>query len=161
MGRAPHLSPLALESDTDHTIATEAMTRTGVLPFATRAVQQLSGGERQRVMLARALAQDTPILLLDEPAAFLDIRYEVEMFALLATLAQEGKSLLTVVHNINTAAQYCDRILLLKQGRVVAVGPPATVLTSALLTQVYDTSIRVERDSNTGTIFVAPCQHKP
>lgn len=156
MGRSPHLSGFALESERDVQVAHEAMRRTGVLDLARRAVHELSGGERQRVILARALAQEADILLLDEPAAFLDIRHQVELYDLLQDLQDEGKSIITVLHDLNLAALYCDRVALLKAGRVMRVGGPAAVITHAALAEVYETDVQVETNPVTGAVNVLP-----
>jgi iron complex transport system ATP-binding protein len=156
MGRSPHLGAFAFEGDRDLDVARRAMQRTGVLELAHRSIHELSGGERQRVILARALAQEASILLLDEPAAFLDIRHEVEIYDLLQALQREGRSVLTVLHDLNLAALYCDRVALLKAGRLVRVGTPAEVITYSLLTEVYETEVYVDVNAVTGAINVLP-----
>jgi cobalamin transport system ATP-binding protein len=156
MGRAPHLGGFAFEGDRDVEVARQAMRRTGVLELADRSIHELSGGERQRVVLARALAQEAPLLLLDEPGAFLDIRHEVEIYDLLRDLQHEGRSIVSVLHDLNLAALYCDRVLLLKGGRVVKSGPPDQVITYALLTEVYETEVYVDVNAVTGAVNVLP-----
>ena len=156
MGRSPHLGGFAFEGDRDLEVARRAMQRTGVLELAERSIHELSGGERQRVILARALAQEASILLLDEPAAFLDIRHEVEIYDLLQTLQHEGNSVLTVLHDLNLAALYCDQVALLKAGRLVRIGTPAEVITYAVLTEVYDTEVYVDVNDVTGAVNVLP-----
>ncbi len=156
MGRSPHLGGFAFEGDRDIDVARRAMQRTGVLELAERSIHELSGGERQRVILARALAQEADILLLDEPAAFLDIRHGVEIYDLLQTLQHEGRSILTVLHDLNLAALYCDRVALLKAGRLVRIGTPSEVITYAVLTEVYETEVYVDINDVTGAINVLP-----
>jgi cobalamin transport system ATP-binding protein len=156
MGRSPHLGGFAFEGDRDLQVAHQAMARTGVLEFAARSIHELSGGERQRVVLARALAQEADILLLDEPAAFLDIRHEVELHDLLHDLQREDKSIITVLHDLNLAALYCDRVALLRAGRVFRIGTPAEVITYANVTEVYETEVYVDINDITGTINVLP-----
>jgi iron complex transport system ATP-binding protein len=156
MGRSPHLGGFAFEGDRDMQVARDAMQRTGVLDLASRSIHELSGGERQRVVLARALAQEAGILLLDEPAAFLDIRHEVEIYDLLRDLQREGRSVLTVLHDLNLAALYCDRVALLKAGRLVRVGTPAEVITYRTLTEVYETEVYVDTNDITGAVNVLP-----
>ena len=156
MGRSPHLGGFAFEDDRDVQIARAAMARTGVLELAARSIHELSGGERQRVVLARALAQETGILLLDEPGAFLDIRHEVELYDLLHDLQGEGKSIITVLHDLNLAALYCDRVLLMNAGRVFRVGTPAEVITYANVTAVYQTEVYVDANDITGAVNVLP-----
>ena len=120
------------------------------------AITELSGGERQRVMLARALAQEPRILLLDEPAAFLDIRHEVEMYDLLRDLQRGGMTVVSVLHDLNIAALYCDRLVLLHEGRVARVGTPAEVITYPNLTEVYGTEVYVAMNDITGALNVLP-----
>jgi iron complex transport system ATP-binding protein len=156
MGRSPHLGGFGFEGDLDLEVARKAMARTGVLELASRSIHELSGGERQRVILARALAQEADVLLLDEPAAFLDIRHEVEIYDLLRELLAEGKTVVSVLHDLNLAALYCDRVALLKGGRVVKLGSANEVITYANLTAVYETEVYVDVNDITGAINVLP-----
>ncbi len=156
MGRSPHLGTFAFEGDRDLEVARTAMQRTGVAHLAGRCIHELSGGERQRVILARALAQEAAILLLDEPAAFLDLRHAVELYDLLRDLIAEGKSVLTVLHDLNLAALYCDRVALMKGGRIVESGVPGEVITYAHITATYETEVYVDRNDITGAINVLP-----
>jgi iron complex transport system ATP-binding protein len=156
MGRAPHLPGFAFEGDRDMDVARAAMERTGVLDLADRCIHELSGGERQRVVLARALAQEAQLLLLDEPAAFLDLRHEVEIYDLLRDVQQEGRTIVTVLHDLNLAAMYCDRLALMKHGRIVRLGSPAEVITYAALVDVYETEVYVDSNDITGAINVLP-----
>ena len=155
-GRTPHLGGFGFEGDLDLQAAERAMARTQTAHLARRAITQLSGGERQRVILARALAQEPRFLLLDEPGAFLDIRHEVEMYDLLRELQAEGMTILTVLHDLNLAALYCDRVVLLDAGRLAQVGCPEEVLTYATLTRVYGTEIYVHRNDITGGLNILP-----
>ncbi len=156
MGRHPHLSGLAFESAADIAIARRALERCGALHLARRPIDQLSSGERQRIVFARALAQQAPILLLDEPASFLDLRFQVELFDRLRELAEEGTGIVAVLHDLNLAAEYCDRIVLLQAGKVFAAGPTAEVLTYKNLTTVYETEIYVDLNDLTGALVVTP-----
>lgn len=156
MGRAPYLGGFAFESEADIACAREAMERMGVAHLARRMVQELSGGERQRVVLARALAQDTPVLLLDEPSAFLDLHHVVAIYDLLRDLAEEGRSIVTVLHDLNLAALYCDRVVLLSQGRVFCAGTPEEVITYKNITEVYETEVYVDLNDLTGAVNVLP-----
>lgn len=160
MGRAPHLGRFTLEGDRDLAAARAAMARTGVLGLAERSLHELSGGERQRVILARALAQDAAVLLLDEPAAFLDIRHEVGIYDLLHDLKEEGRAVISVLHDLNLAALYCDRVALLKAGRLVALGTPAEVITYKTITDVYEVDVYVDRNDITGAINVLPLSRR-
>jgi iron complex transport system ATP-binding protein len=160
MGRSPHFGGFAFEGDRDVDIAHAAMRRTAVEHLARRSIHELSGGERQRVILARALAQEAPIMLLDEPAAFLDIRHEVEIYDLLRDLQSEGKSIVTVLHDLNLAALYCDRVGLLHKGHFRSLGPPAEVITYAAITEVYETEVYVDRNDITGAVNVLPLSRR-
>ena len=156
LGRAPHLGPFGWEQPTDLRAAHEAMRRTETLDLAERPLDELSGGERQRVVLARALAQEAPVLLLDEPTAFLDLRHAVVLLDLVKDLAREGRSVGLVVHDLNLASMYCDRLLLLAAGSVVAEGTPDEVLTWARLCDVYGTELYVAPNDVTGKTIVLP-----
>jgi iron complex transport system ATP-binding protein len=156
MGRHPHLAGLAFESAGDLAIARQALARCGAGHLAERPIDQLSSGERQRIVFARALAQQAPILLLDEPASFLDLRFQVELFDRVRELADEGTGVVAVLHDLNLAAEYCDRIVLLQGGRVFAAGATADVLTYRNLTAVYETEIYVDLNDITGGLVVTP-----
>lgn len=157
MGRHPHLSGLAFEAEEDIEIARSAMRRCGVESFADRPVQQLSSGERQRVVFARALTQQPSILLLDEPASFLDIRHQVELYDLVRAEATErGVAVLSVLHDLNLAAEYCDRIALLSDGQLAANGPTDEVFSYSNLKQVFGTEVYVDTNSLTGKMLVVP-----
>ena len=156
MGRSPHLRGFAFEGDRDLAVARAAMRRTGVLHLEQRSIHELSGGERQRVILARALAQEADILLLDEPGAFLDIRHEVEIYDLLQEVRGDGRSIVTVLHDLNLAALYCDRVALIKAGRLVRVGTPSEVITYGLLTEVFEVDVYVDLNDVTGAVNVLP-----
>jgi iron complex transport system ATP-binding protein len=156
MGRHPHLAGLAFESAHDLAIARRALDRCGALHLAERSIDQLSSGERQRIVFARALAQQAPILLLDEPASFLDLRFQVELFDRVRELAAEGAGVIAVLHDLNLAAEYCDQIVLLQEGRVYAAGAAAEVLTYRNLTIVYETEIYVDLNDITGALVVTP-----
>ena len=157
MGRMPHITGLGFESEGDLRIAEEAMRQTGVLELAGRPFPELSGGEKQRVVIARALAQQPDVLLLDEPATFLDIRHEVEIFDLLTDLSvARGLALVVVLHDLNIAGLYCRRLALLREGRILAEGPTEEVLTYANVRATYDTEVYVARNDITGRINVLP-----
>jgi iron complex transport system ATP-binding protein len=128
MGRTPHLPRLGFEGPRDLAIARQALARVGIEELADRSILELSGGERQLVLLARALAQEPAVLLLDEPTAHLDLRHRLRVQELVRELAGEGCSALVVSHDLALAARGCDRIALLALGRVIAAGAPAEVL---------------------------------
>ncbi len=137
-GRYARLGPLEPARPEDLAAVERALRRTDAWHLRDRGVDTLSGGEWQRVRLARALAQEPQVLFLDEPTAALDIRHEMELLELLRTLVAEGMACVVVTHQLNLAARYCDRIMLLHEGRVVSEGAPAAVFTRANLTRVFD-----------------------
>ncbi|MGD9109488.1 MAG: ABC transporter ATP-binding protein [Phycisphaerales bacterium] len=129
MARTPYLGALGFESTTDKGIVTEALEITDTAHLATRSLGQLSGGERQRVFIARALAQSTPIIILDEPTSFLDIKHQVAIYDLLKqSQLEKGKTIIAVTHDINLAMQYCERTLLLYPGKTYYVGKTSEIL---------------------------------
>jgi iron complex transport system ATP-binding protein len=143
MGRYPHLGAWRREGSADRAAILGAMDRCGVADLGGRSVTELSGGERQRARLARALAQEPRVLVLDEPAAALDIAHEMSLFELLANLMDDGVTVVVVTHNINIAARYARRLVLLDGGRVVVEGPPALVLERSTLEAVYHWPVRL------------------
>jgi len=158
MGRTPHLRLLENEGARDFEAARRAMQRTDTWELAERLVGELSGGERQRVVVARALAQETPVLLLDEPTAHLDIGHQASVLGLMRGLCRdEGKAVLAVVHDLTLAGAYCDRLALLRAGgSVVAEGSPEEILRPELLSEVYDAPVEVFPHPRTGRPVVAP-----
>jgi len=144
MGRLPHLLPLRGESVRDREVITSAMAQTDTLHLRDRLITGLSGGERQRVIVARALAQEPRLLLLDEPTAHLDIAHQVELLDLTRRLNRDqGLTVIAVLHDLNLAAQYASRLIMVKEGRVFADGLPGGVVTEANVTEVYGSRVRV------------------
>ena len=155
MGRYPHAPRRFFETPADLAAARAAMAETGVSELARTPVQALSGGERQRVMLARALAQEPRVLILDEPTAHLDLRYQAECIGLLRRINRDrGTTVILVSHDLNLAAEVCDRLLLLAAGRVVRVGPPSDVLDAGRLSAVYGCDVTVSDNALTGRPLV-------
>ncbi|MDP6605904.1 MAG: ABC transporter ATP-binding protein [Dehalococcoidia bacterium] len=156
LGRNPYLRLLGRESHHDHAIAHEAMVRTGCGDLATRTLGTLSGGERRRAFIARALAQEPALLLLDEPTANLDPEAQSAIFETLRELAAGGVGVLVVVHDLTLAGAYCDRIALLDGGRVVAAGEPRQVLTAESVARVYGARVTVMQHPESGAPVVVP-----
>jgi len=145
MGRFPHLRPLEFEGESDIVVAREALEATHCLGLAGRSVHTLSGGERQRVLIARALAQEPKVILLDEPTSFLDLKLKHEIFRLIGRLSEEkGLSVVVASHDIDLVSQYCSRILMLKDGAVFKVGEPHEVITAPNIEAVFDCPVQVE-----------------
>jgi iron complex transport system ATP-binding protein len=153
MGRFPHGPGRYFESAEDHAIARRAMATTGVLGLAEVPLDTLGGGERQRAVIARALAQSPRLLVLDEPTAHLDLRYQIECASLLERLNRQcGVSILLVSHDLDLAAALCDRLLLLAGGRIARLGSPAEVLEPSLLTEVFGCPVGVEKSADGATV---------
>ena len=162
MGRTPYQPRLGrTDYATDRRHVERAMERTRTAEFADRSIDAVSGGERQRVLLARALAQDTPALLLDEPTASLDVTHQVETLSLVADLAAAGKTALAAIHDLDLAARFCDRLVLVADGGVVDRGPPAEVLTADALGDAFDADAAVATDAVTGTPSVTALDDHP
>ncbi|MFC8920282.1 ABC transporter ATP-binding protein [Streptomyces sp. NPDC057116] len=165
-GRYPHQRLLKQWSAEDEDAVTEAMRQTGVLELADRPVDDLSGGQRQRVWLAMVLAQQTSILLLDEPTTYLDISHQVEVLDLCADLhARKGHTVVAVLHDLNQACRYATHLVVLRAGGTVAAeGPPADVMTAELVEDVFGLPCRIIDDPETGTplmVPAAPRRHAP
>jgi len=157
MGRHPHLGAFQLEGPADFAIAREALHVTGTADMADRNYMTLSGGEKQRVVIASALAQATELLLLDEPTASLDLGYQLEVASLLGRLNRERKvTMVLATHDLNLAASLCDRLVLLRGGRVLAHGPTSEVLTGAMVQQLYDVDADVQFHARAGHLTVIP-----
>ena len=151
MGRFPHLSNYRFEDKKDYRIVHEAMEKTDTLAFASRRFDELSAGERQRVLIARALAQEPKVLLLDESTVFLDLKHQAQFLALLRQLnTAQQLTVIFVTHDINLAAQHADRIILLYSGKIYAIGKPAEVITAANIKEVYDVDSLIDQNPQSG-----------
>jgi iron complex transport system ATP-binding protein len=160
-GRYPHQGLLRQWSAEDERIVQESMAATGVAELADRHVDELSGGQRQRVWIAMALAQQTPLLLLDEPTTYLDIQHQIDVLDLCADLhEQHGRTLVAVLHDLNQAARYATHIIAMRDGRIAAEGPPSQVITAELVEEVFRVRCRVVDDPETGTPLVVPAARR-
>jgi iron complex transport system ATP-binding protein len=155
-GRFAHQRLLRQWSPEDEDAVAEAMRLTEVADLADRFVDELSGGQRQRVWLAMALAQQTPILLLDEPTTFLDLSHQFEVLDLCAELHEEGRTIVAVLHDLNHACRYATELIVMRDGKVLAQGTPADVMTAELVERVFSMPCRVIDDPETGTPMVVP-----
>ena len=161
LGRTPYLGWLGQAGEKDHALVQLALDRTQTSSLATRRINQLSGGEQQRVLLARALAQDTPIMLLDEPTTHLDLEHQTNLLNLVCQLATEQDlTVLMVLHDLNLAALYADQVAVLVAGRIQAQGTPEEVLTPQTLTSVYNVPVNVISHPEYGTPLVLPEGHQ-
>lgn len=152
MGRHPHIGRFASPGAEDWRQVDAAMAAIGISHFKDRFVNELSGGEKQRVVVARALAQHTPFLLFDEATSSLDVRYTMQIFNVARSLVkEEGRTVIAVIHNLNLAAAYCDEIIFMQKGKVVACGPSDTVLDPAMIKKVFGVESRVAFDDFSNT----------
>jgi iron complex transport system ATP-binding protein len=154
MGRTPYIQ--SSETPEDIRIAEEAMKKTNTYQFRNRLVTHLSGGELQRVIIARALAQTPKILLLDEPTSHLDICYQAEIFGMVKEASLNGLTVIAVIHDLNLAAHYCDRICLLKSGEIVSTGSPMSVFTEKNLEHTFNIPVEVSKLSTNNSLCIMP-----
>lgn len=145
-GRSPYLNLWGKMSEQDEQIVEQAMKTTQIQELADRLASDLSGGQQQRVFLAMTLAQDTEIILLDEPTTYLDLNHQAELMNIIRCLQQQGKTVITVLHDLNQACRYCDYLVVLKQGELIAQGSPKEVMTESLLKQVFDLNVEIHQD---------------
>jgi iron complex transport system ATP-binding protein len=155
-GRFPHQGLLGGWTSTDQAAVDRALERAELVELRSRPVDELSGGQRQRAWVALALAQDTPLLLLDEPTTYLDLRHQLDVLDLLSGLVDEGRTVVAVLHDLNQACRYASHLLVMRDGRLVAAGAPGDVLTAELVRDVFDLSCEVIPDPVTGTPLVVP-----
>jgi len=156
-GRHPHQRPFARWGAHDYAAVADALDATGIADLADRSVDELSGGQRQRAWIAMALAQETDVLLLDEPTTFLDVAHQVEVLDLLTDLrAARGTTIVMVLHDLNLAARYSDQLIAMRQGRLHAQGAPADVVSSELVHEVFGLHSRILQDPVSGKPAVMP-----
>lgn len=155
-GRFPHQGMFDRWSEADERAVSAAMAATRVDALSSRFVDELSGGQRQRVWVAMALAQEAPVLLLDEPTTFLDISHQYELLELFRRLRGEGRTLVAVLHDLNQAARFATHLVVMRDGEIVAQGEPGEVLTAELVEDVFSLPCRIIDDPETGTPLVIP-----
>lgn len=161
-GRYPHQGLLRQWSARDERIVDESMAATGITAPADRFVDELSGGQRQRVWIAMALAQQTPLLLLDEPTTYLDIQHQIDVLDLCADLHERrGRTLVAVLHDLNQAARYATHLIAMRDGRIEAQGPPERIITAAMVARVFGVRCRIIEDPESGTPLVVPAARRP
>ena len=158
-GRHPHQGMLRRWSQEDEDAVRAALERTRLTDLTTKVVDELSGGQRQRVWIAMALAQETPLLLLDEPTTYLDISHQIDVLDLCTSLQREGRTLVTVLHDLNQAARYATNLIAMQEGRIVAHGAPTDVVTTDLIHDVFGVRARIIEDPETGGPLIVP--HAP
>ena len=144
MGRSPHKKSLEPDNSEDYDIVNESLEKVGMLGFKNRSFSTLSGGEQQRVILARALAKQTPCLILDEPTNHLDIKYQLSLLNIVKSL---NLTIISAIHDLNIASMYCDRLFVMKNGRIVGMGTPQEVLTKEFIKEIYDIDVEIVYDS--------------
>ncbi|CAM3648606.1 MULTISPECIES: Fe(3+) dicitrate ABC transporter ATP-binding protein FecE [Yersinia] len=149
-GRSPWLNLWGRLSADDKRKVEQAMRDTQIADLADKLVSELSGGQRQRAFLAMVLAQQTPLLLLDEPTTYLDINHQVELMALLRRQNQQGKTLVAVLHDLNQASRYCDNLVMMRQGKVIVQGTPEEVMTPELLAETFQIDAQIHREPISG-----------
>jgi iron complex transport system ATP-binding protein len=159
MGRTPYLTWLGRESEADRDIALEAMRRTDTFDLQARLIGELSGGEQQRILIARALAQRAPLLLMDEPVAYLDIKHQASILSLVREIArQDGLAVLMAMHDLTFAGQYADRIALMANGILQAIGSPSDVLRREILTTAYGLPVDILAHPEHGYPIIVPAR---
>lgn len=156
MGRHVHRSRFETRMEEDFFAMKNAMMQTNTWHLAESSILRLSGGQRQLVLLAKALAQDTPLIILDEPISALDIYFQLQVLSLLKRLGDKGKTIMMVLHDLNLAARYCTKLLLLKKGEVKLFGSPEEVLQEDILQQTYGVHTKVRKDHVTNSMTVTP-----
>jgi len=156
-GRFPHQKWFQPWSEADQKAVEQAMEATGVMDFSQQSVDQLSGGQRQRVWVAMALAQQTPLLLLDEPTTYLDIAHQIELMDLFQDLNRlQGHTLVAVLHDLNHACRYADHLIVMKSGKIIATGEPNKIVTEGLIKEVFGLSCLILDDPISGTPLIIP-----
>ena len=156
LGRIPHLGRFHLENDNDYKIASDALKLAGIEDFADRFANQLSMGEKQLVTIAKALAQETDFIYLDEPTSSLDISHTIEIMEILSELKENGKTVISAIHDLNTASRYCDKILIINNGIIKGFGKPVEVLTEEIISNSFSVKVNIHKSEETGNVIIEP-----
>lgn len=157
MGRHPFKGRFQKENEDDYRIVQNALEQTNTIHLKDRIITEISGGERQRVIIAKALAQNPSIILLDEPTSHLDINHQIEILNLLRKLNKEnGTTIVLVIHDINLAARYSDEIVMLNEGKILGIGKPEEVITNINIERAYDIKVVIEKSKITDSLYLTP-----
>lgn len=154
LGRYPYLEGLWWEKERDEEIALDAMEKFNVLQFGNRKLGELSSGEKQRVLIAKAIAQEAKLLLIDEPVAHLDLGYQMEIMEMLKGLTRDGVTIMAAMHDLNLAVKYCDKLIVLNKGKVVACGRPEEIVTQKLIADVYGVKTIIQNVPEVGLVII-------
>jgi iron complex transport system ATP-binding protein len=154
LGRYPYFEGLWWEKEADEKIALDAMEKLNVLNFGNRKLGELSSGEKQRVLIAKAIAQEAKILLIDEPVAHLDLGYQMEIMEMLKSLTNDGVTILAAMHDLNLSAKYCDRLIVLDKGKLIACGKPEDIVTQKLIEDVYGVKAIIQKSPEVGLVII-------
>lgn len=160
LGRIPHLGRFRLENDQDYNVAGKALEAAGIDLFSERFVNQLSMGEKQLVTIAKALAQETNFIFLDEPTSSLDVSHTIQIMEILKGLTSKGKTVISAIHDLNTASRYCDKILIINNGIISGFGKAEDVLTKEIIQDAFSVNVNTHRSEETGNILIEPLNTK-
>lgn len=160
LGRIPHLGRFHLEKDRDYVIAVSALEAADIGNFSNRFVNQLSVGEKQLVSIAKALAQETSFIFLDEPTSSLDISHTIKIMEILKGLTNSGKTIISVIHDLNNASRYCDKVVVIDGGEIRGFGGIEEVFTSEIIQESFSVNVNIQKSSRTGSIIIEPVSTK-
>ncbi len=160
LGRIPHLGRFHLENEKDYNVAEHALIAAGIEDFSERFVNQLSMGEKQLVTIAKALAQETNFIFLDEPTSSLDVSHTIQIMEILKELTSKGKTVVSAIHDLNTASRYCDKILIINNGIISGVGKAEEVFTKEIIQKAFSVNVNIHRSEQTGNILIEPINTK-
>jgi len=160
LGRIPHLSRFHLENDNDYKVAQEALAAAGIKDFSDRFSNQLSMGEKQLVTIAKALAQETNFIFLDEPTSSLDVSHTIQIMEILKDLTAKGKTIVSAIHDLNTASRYCDKILIINNGSISGFGKAEEVFTKEIIQDAFKVNVNIQVSELTGNIIIEPINTK-